>query len=141
MDSEYNYLKNTKFLGNGALLKKSQNSKTNNNEIWVKIEYYNNAIFLSNSIFDGQKTKNEKNKEIYKLNPLYTEKIKELIKERKDIENNNTEESILKGIEKSIYDKFVENIKKRTNQMIDILCEMYKYDVNSKSQDEKNTNK
>ena len=141
LDSEYNYLKNTKFLGNGALLKKSQNSKTNNNEIWVKIEYYNNAIFLSNSIFDGQKTKNEKNKEIYKLNPLYTEKIKELIKERKDIENNNTEESILKGIEKSIYDKFVENIKKRTEQMITILCEMYKYDVNSKSQDEKNTNK
>lgn len=141
LDSEYNYLKNTKFLGNGALLKKSQNSKTNNNEIWVKIEYYNNAIFLSNSIFDGQKTKNEKNKEIYKLNPLYTEKIKELIKERKDIENNNIEESILKGIEKSIYDKFVKNIKKRTEQMITILCEMYKYDVNSKSLDEKNTNK
>lgn len=88
-----------------------------------------------------KKLKMKKNKEIYKLNPLYTEKIKELIKERKDIENNNTEESILKGIEKSIYDKFVENIKERTKQMITILCEMYKYDDDSKSKDEKNTNK
>ena len=55
------------------------------------------------------------------------------------MENKKIEKSIIDK-EKEIYDKFVENIEKRTEQMIDILCEMYKYDVNSKSQGEKNTN-
>ncbi|GAA8718142.1 hypothetical protein oki361_26220 [Helicobacter pylori] len=74
------------------------------------------------------------------LNPLYTGEITKLIKERDNMENKKIEKSIIDK-EEEIYKEFVKNIKKRTEQMIDILCEMYKYDVNSKSQDEKNTNK
>lgn len=74
------------------------------------------------------------------LNPLYTDEITKLINERYNMENKKPEKNIIDK-EKQIYDEFVKNIEKRTEQMIDILCEMYKYDVNSKSQDEKNTNK
>lgn len=135
------YSKNTKFLGNGTLLKKSQNSKTNNDEIWKKLEYYNDGTFLSNKIVDGELTKIKKNEKIEEmLNPLYTDEITKLINERDNMENKKPEKNIIDK-EKQIYDEFVKNIEKRTEQMIDILCEMYKYDVNSKSQDEKNTNK
>lgn len=135
------YSKNTKFLGNGTLLKKSQNSKTNNDEIWKKLEYYNDGTFLSNKIVDGELTKIKKNEKIEEmLNPLYTDEITKLINERYNMENKKPEKNIIDK-EKQIYDEFVKNIEKRTEQMIDILCEMYKYDVNSKSQDEKNTNK
>ena len=76
------------------------------------------------------------------LNPLYTKEITKLIEKRDNMEMNNIEESELKDTEKEIYDKFVKNIEKRTEQMINILCEMYKYDDDdSKSKDEKNTNK
>lgn len=142
LDNESNYSKNTKFLGNGALLKKSQNSKTNNKEIWAKIEYYNKGIFLSNKIFDGEPTKIKKNEKFEEmLNPLYTDEITKLIEERNNKKNNNKKESILKDTEKEIYKEFVKNIEKRTEQMINILCEMYKYDDDSKSKDESNTNK
>ena len=146
LNNENDYLKNTMFLGNGNLLTKSQNSKTNNNDIWEKLKEYNDGKIGESIIYKGLeienngKKLNKKNddKKNYKLNPLCTNEIKELIQE---MNNNNIQESELKKIKQLIYDKFVENIEKRTKQMINILCEMYKYDANSKSSDEKNTNK
>lgn len=147
LDNEHNYLKNTMFLGNGNLLTKSQNSETNNNDIWEKFEKYNNGKFGESIIYKGLEIENngkKLNEKEYKLNPLCTDEINDLIvkmdKNKKDkSENWKIKE---KEIKQSIYDEFVKNIKKRTEQMINILCEMYKYDDDdSKSKDEKNTNK
>lgn len=137
LDNEHNYLKNTMFLGNGNLLTKSQNSETNNNDIWEKFEKYNNGKFGESTIYKGIENKNNGKK----LNPLCTNKIKELIVEMNNNEKDKSENWKIKEkeIKQSIYDKFVENIEERTKQMIDILCEMYKYD-DSESIEEKNTN-